>query len=89
MCTTIIDRKILNLQGEVFYGDHEEAPYTPAPFPESTQQSQMAYIWVSEYLMNTAGWALQKQHVLHYSFGPTDVSLLHFVSLGNVAEPVN
>ncbi len=54
-------------KGEIYmFGSHQEAPFHPDTLPEAFNTSKMAYIWVSDYLMNTAGYALQNQGILNY-----------------------
>ena len=61
-------------KGEIFWsGSHNKAPFHPNTFPESHKKSKMAYIWVSDYLMNTAGYVLQNQGILQYYLTPTDL----------------
>ena len=61
-------------KGEIFWsGSHKEAPFQPRVFPQSFDTSKMAYIWVSDYLLNTAGYALQNQGILQYYLGPRDL----------------
>ncbi len=53
-------------KGEIFLSEsHKEAPLHPDTFPESFNTSKMAYIWVSDYLMNTAGYVLHNRGILH------------------------
>ena len=61
-------------KGEIYwFGSHKEAPFHPDTFPESFNTSKMAYIWVSDYLMNTAGYVLQNQNILKYYLRPEDL----------------
>ncbi len=61
-------------KGEIYmFGSHREAPFHPDTFPEAFNTSSMAYIWVSDYLMNTAGYALQNEGILQYYLTPEDL----------------
>ena len=63
-----------NHKGEISWlGIHREIPFHPNPFPEFHDKSKMAYIWMSDYVMNTAGRVLQNQGILQYYLTPRDL----------------
>ena len=63
-----------NHKGEISWlGSHKEVSFHPKPFPESHDKSRMAYIWVSDYVMNTAGYVLQNQGILQHYLRPSDL----------------
>jgi lipopolysaccharide-binding protein len=53
------------LLGEFFFvGDPAEAPFLPAPLPNPPTASRMVTFWISNYVLNTAGYALHKHGAL-------------------------
>lgn len=64
-------------KGEFFYLSESniEAPYTPAPI-STYSTSQMVGIWVSEYAINTMGYALYRRGILSYSTNISSSALL-------------
>jgi len=52
-------------KGEFFNaGDSTEAPFQPSPLPSPPTADRMATFWASSYVLNTAGYVLQKSGVL-------------------------
>jgi len=55
-------------KGEFFNaGDWTEAPFRPSPLPSPSTADHMVTVWVSNYVLNTVGYVLQKRGVLHYN----------------------
>ena len=62
-------------QGEFFsVQDPVEAPYTPPPLPAVTNTSRMMYVWLTDYIANTAGFVYQEAGFLQYNITPSTVS---------------
>jgi len=62
-------------KGEFFNaGDSTEAPFQPSPLPSPASADRMATFWASSYVLNTAGYVLQKRGVLRYSFTKNDLA---------------
>ena len=45
-------------------------PFTPAPFPPVKTDGRMLYVWLSDYILNSAGYVLQQTGILHYTITP-------------------
>lgn len=51
----------LFVKGEFMSVSHPtEAPFSPNPLPSSSESTQMAYVWLTDYVVNTAGLVYQK-----------------------------
>ena len=54
-----------------------EAPYTPPPLPPVEDvDDKMMYLWVTEYIVNTAGFVYQSAGVMNYNITPNMVCSL-------------
>ena len=42
-------------------------PFTPAPFPPVKTDGRMLYVWLSDYILNSAGYVLQQTGILQYT----------------------
>ena len=42
-------------------------PFTPAPFPPVKTDGRMMYVWLSDYILNSAGYVLQQTGILQYT----------------------
>ena len=61
-------------KGEFFNaGDTSEAPFQPSPLPSPPTADRMATFWASSYVLNTAGYVLQKRGVLRYNVTKKDL----------------
>ena len=61
-------------KGEFFNaGDATEAPFQPSPLPSPPTADRMATFWASSYVLNTAGYVLQKRGVLRYNLTKKDL----------------
>ena len=61
-------------KGEFFNaGDSTEAPFQPSPLPSPASAEHMGTFWVSKYVLDTAGYVLQKRGVMRYSFTKNDL----------------
>ena len=62
-------------QGEFFaIADPVEAPFTPPPLPPVNDTSRMMYVWLTDYIANTAGFVYQSAGFLQYNVTPNTVS---------------
>ena len=65
------------LQGEFFsISNHQEAPFTPNPLPAVNDTGKMMYVWLTEYLADTAGFVYQQAGELNYNVTPDKASAL-------------
>ena len=53
----------------------EEAPFSPSPLPFDSESDKMAYIWITDYVVNTAGFVYQDAGVLNKTIIPSMVCL--------------
>jgi len=61
-------------KGEFFNaGDTTDAPFQPSPLPSPPTADRMATFWASSYVLNTAGYVLQKRGVLRYNLTKKDL----------------
>jgi len=61
-------------KGEFFNaGDPTEAPFQPSPLPSPPTVDRMATFWASSYVLNTAGYVLQKRGVLRHNLTKNDL----------------
>lgn len=51
----------------------KEAPFSPAPLPTDSESAKMVYIWVTDYLLNTAGLVYQDAGILNETVTPSKV----------------
>lgn len=49
----------------------EEAPFSPSPLPFDSESDKMAYIWITDYVVNTAGLVYQDAGVLNKTIIPS------------------
>ena len=49
------------------------APYTPPTLPPVTDNTSMLYLWLTDYMANTAGFVYQTAGALHYIITPSMV----------------
>ncbi len=60
-----------------------EAPYTPSTLPPVKDgKNRMMYIWLTEYLANTAGFVYQGAGVMQYNITPNMVRGCYPIGLG-------
>lgn len=52
----------------------KEAPFSPAPLPPDSESAKMVYVWVTDYLLNTAGLVYQDAGILNETVTPSTVS---------------
>ena len=63
------------IQGEFFsISNHQEAPFTPNPLPAVNDTGKMMYVWLTEYMADTAGFVYQQAGQLNYNVTPSVVS---------------
>ena len=61
-------------KGEFFsIANPVEAPFTPSPIPQPTDASRMMYIWLTDYIANTAGFVYQQAGSLQVLITPNMV----------------
>lgn len=63
-------------KGEFFSIAHPaESPFTPPalPVPAAGSLSRMFYVWVSSYMLESAGWVYEQVGVLNYTVTPSQV----------------
>ena len=59
------------MQGEFYNRNHpQEAPFPPPPLPGVQATERMMYLWLSDYMADTAGYVYQKAGVLQYQMTP-------------------
>lgn len=56
----------------------KEAPFSPASLPPESESVKMVYVWVTDYLLNTAGLVFQDAGVLNETVTPSRVSVTNF-----------
>ena len=56
-------------------------PFTPAPFPPVKTDGRMLYVWLSDYILNSAGYVLQQTGILHYTITPKLIPKGSFLQL--------
>ncbi|XP_041375654.1 uncharacterized protein LOC121388412 [Gigantopelta aegis] len=62
------------LKGEIFWKtDREEAPFSPAPLPASSESSRMLYLWLTPYMANTLGYVALRHGFLKYNLTAKDL----------------
>ncbi|XP_020623249.1 bactericidal permeability-increasing protein-like [Orbicella faveolata] len=49
----------------------KEAPFSPAPLPPDSESAKMVYVWVTDYLLNTAGLVYQDAGILNETVTPS------------------
>ena len=52
----------------------KEAPFSPTPLPPESESDKMAYIWLTDYVVNTAGLVYQEAGILNETVTPSMVS---------------
>ena len=50
-----------------------EAPFTPPYLPAISENTSMVYMWLTDYMANTAGFVYQTAGKLHYIITPSMV----------------
>lgn len=48
-----------------------EAPFSPSPLPPESESTKMAYLWMTDYVINTAGLVYQQSGVLNETITPS------------------
>ena len=62
------------VQGEFLsISDPKEAPFTPSPLPNVSSVNAMVYVWLTDYLVNSAGFVYQSAGKLTYTITPDQV----------------
>ena len=79
------------MQGEFYaIANHQEAPFTPVMLPAVNDTGKMMYVWLTEYMADSAGFVYQQAGVLNYNITPSMVSILlvynYTISLYNIAS---
>lgn len=49
----------------------KEAPFSPTPLPPESESDKMAYIWLTDYVVNTAGLVYQEAGILNETVTPS------------------
>nr|AKH45419.1 LBP-BPI2 [Apostichopus japonicus] len=76
-------------KGEVYAtGHHSEMPGPRPRFPVGSDQSRMFYVWISDYLINSAGYVLHNIGYLHYNVTQDDIPDGSEVSLNTSQFPM-
>ncbi len=71
---------VLLLQGEFFsIAKPVECPYTPTPLPPFTGSSNMMYVWLTEYVADSAGFVYQQAGILNYNVTSNMVCLVLYL----------
>ena len=52
-----------------------EAPFSPSLLPPESESVKMAYLWMTDYVVNTAGLVFQQAGVLNETITPSMVRL--------------
>ena len=58
-----------------------EAPFSPSPLPPESESTKMAYLWMTDYVINTAGLVYQQSGVLNETITPSMVGLTNCKSV--------
>ena len=62
-------------QGEFYaIAKPQEAPFTPTPLPAVNDTGKMLYVWLTEYIADSAGFVYQQAGILNYNVTPKMVS---------------
>lgn len=65
---------LIDSQGEVYAIDqHSEAPGPIASIPVDSDQTSMFYVWITDYLVNSAGYVLHSYGYLERNVTENDV----------------
>lgn len=56
----------------------KEAPFSPAPLPPDSKPAKMACVWVTDYILNTAGLVYQDAGILNETVTPSMVSYFSY-----------
>jgi hypothetical protein len=63
--------------GEIFdKANPTECPSPKQDMPETVDSDKMVTLWITEYMLNTAGYAYQNAGFLQYNLTNDDVSIL-------------
>jgi len=61
-------------KGEFFFAaEPTEAPFKPASLPSQVSSDHMATFWISDYVLNTAGYVLHQRKILSYNLTQKDL----------------
>ena len=52
----------------------KEAPFSPVSLPADSESAKMAYVWLTDYVVNTAGLVYQDAGFLNETVTPSMVS---------------
>jgi lipopolysaccharide-binding protein len=52
-----------------------EAPFSPPPMPGVTKTDKMLYVWLSDYMADTAGYVYQQAGVMQYELTPENTHI--------------
>ena len=59
------------LQGEFYNRNHpQEAPFSPPSLPGVQATDRMMYLWLTDYMADTAGYVYLKAGLLQYEMTP-------------------
>ena len=65
---------LLQFQGEFLSATSpKEAPFSPTPLPPESESDKMAYLWMTDYVVNTAGLVFQQAGALNETITPSMV----------------
>ena len=63
-------------KGEFFNRNNpKEAPFTPPPLPGVQATDKMLYVWLTDYLADTAGYVYQQAGILQYVMTPENTKV--------------
>ena len=69
-------------QGEFFSRKAPaEAPFSPPPMPGVTKTDKMLYVWLSDYMADTAGYVYQQAGVMQYELTPENTHVRTYVCI--------
>ena len=73
----------MSSKGEFFSAiTPKEAPFSPTPLPPESESDKMAYIWLTDYVVNTAGLVYQEAGILNETVTPSMVSWTEYKYYG-------
>ena len=75
-----------SLQGEFYNRNNpQEAPFSPPALPGVQATDRMMYLWLSDYMADTAGYVYQKAGLMQYELTPENTHVsqvgLHSMNL--------
>ena len=68
--------------GNKFQGEFQsakepkQAPFSPVPLPPDSASDKMAYVWLTDYVIDTAGLVYHEAGALNVTITPSDVSFI-------------